>query len=857
MKKSLLAALIATAFCISARVDAADAAAYIATVRGGPSDLTLSVSLFPDPALTGLQGNIYVAALIGDNWYFKTPAGWKRWESNTPRPVFVRATLNPQDLSIFNSERVAPDMPWPDSEVDLSAFVGAEIYVAYGTSEADMLDNRRVGLVYRTASGKLHTISRKRYDGVSNDLLTAGLGQTGIGSAISPATQAGFNANSAEDMRRLAIYNNYRGLIDASPAGGFGTLYGPNVANDGKSPQNSADGKIAGEEIIGIADPGDGSEMVSLMLQIPASFDKNNPCLLTATSSGSRGVYGAIGTVGDWGLKQGCAVVYNDKGSGTGAHALSSGVVTRADGLNTGTRASAFDAGALLPAAPHFVARDEAGLPVSPTHAFNAQTANRYAFKHAHSQNNPEAKWGGNVLDSVRYALGVLNEKFGTPGASGLPRAVFAPLGKANSSQTGVIVIASSVSNGGGAALRAAEADSEGLISGVAVSEPQVQPNPAGQSFSIQYGSSTLGPTQHSKTLYDLMTLYALYQPCASLANPTAASAATLNTAGAQSNRCKALAQNGLLGAVGSFDVADGAALAGAATAAQKVLNDYGLLSEQNAIAPSYEALRTHSAVAVSYANAYGKFAVTQNLCGYSFAASDAAGNPIALAAASDALLFGTGNGVPPTGGVNLINNLSPGGAKNDNVSLSPSTGVADLNFDGLLCLRKLATGKNPATGAALDGSDLLNYQRVQSGIDQVRAAGNLRGKPALIVHGRSDALIAVNHTSRAYFGLNQKVEGSGSRLSYVEVSNAHHLDVLNGFYPTATIPLHVYLVRALNAVYATLKSGVALPPSQVVHTSTRATAAETLVAAKLPPLSNTPGADAIIFSGSTVQIPQ
>ncbi len=113
MKKSLLAALIATAFCISARVDAADAAAYIATVRGGPSDLTLSVSLFPDPALTGLQGNIYVAALIGDNWYFKTPAGWKRWESNTPRPVFVRATLNPQDLSIFNSERVASETTPP------------------------------------------------------------------------------------------------------------------------------------------------------------------------------------------------------------------------------------------------------------------------------------------------------------------------------------------------------------------------------------------------------------------------------------------------------------------------------------------------------------------------------------------------------------------------------------------------------------------------------------------------------------------------------------------------------------------------------------------------------------------------
>ena len=35
-----------------------------------------------------------------------------------------------------------------------------------------------------------------------------------------------------------------------------------------------------------------------------------------ATSSGSRGVYGAIST-GEWGLKKGCAVAYTDKGAGT------------------------------------------------------------------------------------------------------------------------------------------------------------------------------------------------------------------------------------------------------------------------------------------------------------------------------------------------------------------------------------------------------------------------------------------------------------------------------------------------------------------------------------------------------------
>jgi len=42
------------------------------------------------------------------------------------------------------------------------------------------------------------------------------------------------------------------------------------------------------------------------------------PCIVTATSSGSRGVYGAIAAVGEWGLKHGCAVAYTDKGTEKG-----------------------------------------------------------------------------------------------------------------------------------------------------------------------------------------------------------------------------------------------------------------------------------------------------------------------------------------------------------------------------------------------------------------------------------------------------------------------------------------------------------------------------------------------------------
>ncbi len=37
------------------------------------------------------------------------------------------------------------------------------------------------------------------------------------------------------------------------------------------------------------------------MIQVPESFDINNPCIITGTSSGSRGIYGAIATSGSGG----------------------------------------------------------------------------------------------------------------------------------------------------------------------------------------------------------------------------------------------------------------------------------------------------------------------------------------------------------------------------------------------------------------------------------------------------------------------------------------------------------------------------------------------------------------------------
>lgn len=112
----------------------------------------------------------------------------------------------------------------------------------------------------------------------------------------------------------------------------------------------------------------------------------------------------------------------------------------------------------------------------------------------------------------------------------------------------------------------------------------------------------------------------------------------------------------------------------------------------------------------------------------------------------------------------------------------------------------------------------------MQTGIAQTLRTGNLHGKPALIVQGRNDALLPVNHGARPYLGLNAQADGN-SRLSYIEVMNAQHfdgfIDLVPG-YDTLFVPLVLYEQRALDAVYANLKNGTPLPPSQVVRTTAR-----------------------------------
>jgi hydroxybutyrate-dimer hydrolase len=661
-------------------------------------------------------------------------------------------------------------------------------------------------------------ISMSSYNGTTDDLATAGLGKTGLAGA-SPAAADPLNPTAAE-LRRIAIYNNYRALVDVnSPNGGYGTLYGPNV--DVKGIATADEGKIGGNEYLAYADDGTGMQNVTLMVQIPSTFDASNPCIVAGTSSGSRGVYGAIATAGEWGLKHGCVVAYADKGSGAGFHDLAANTVNTIAGI----RQSATTAGKNS----NFTAAVSTG----DLAAFNAATPNRFAVKHAHSQQNPEKDWGRDTLHAIKFAFYQLNEERGAALSGNGHAATFTPVN--------TIVIASSASNGAGAALQAAELDTEGLIGGVAVSEPSIQlrPNPG---LTVRRGAMTWAGT--GRPLYDYFTTGNLYQPCAALAPAAAASpGSALVSVAVATNRCASLKAKGLLAAPDT---------AGQALESLNILHAAGWQPESDVLHASLYALATPSIVA-TYSNSYGRFGVLDNLCGLSFAATDATNKPVAIAPATLAVIFGTANGVPPGGGVNVVNNLSPGGPLRDPVSISPSTSLLDYDIDAAICQRNLFTGSD------------ANAIRVKTGIDALLRTANLHGKPAIIVHGRNDGLIPVTFTSRPYFGQNKIVEGAASQLTYIEVTNAQHFDTfidnaaVRG-YDSLFLPLHYYFVQAMDAMYARLKSRTALPPSQVVRTVPRGGtpgAAPAITRANVPPISAAPAAgDQIRFSNNTVTIP-
>ena len=483
--------------------------------------------------------------------------------------------------------------------------------------------------------------------------------------------------------------------------------------------------------------------------------------------------------------------------------------------------------------------------------AFNAAFPNRVAIKHAHSQLNPEKDWGSDTLAAGAYALYVLNQQYGADVGTG-KSVRFRP--------GNTLIMAASVSNGGTAVLQAAERDRTSLIDGVVAAEPGATPETT-SGYGVQVGGVPVA--SFGRPLMDYFSLAHLYQPCAALApSVTMAEASLFNIISAAGplgpiavNRCAQLAARGLV---------SGITTAAQATDALAKLRAAGWNPENDLMHNAHYGLGNTTIITTMYANAYGRFSVTENLCGMS-AGGVAAGVPAPLLVSAKAASFAVGNGVLNGMPASVIYNDSVGGPRVWSQGISPSSGVADFSLDAALCQRALYTGVDTVTGAPLTAVSTptkAQSDAVRAGVAEVLLGGDLRGKPTLIVSGRSDALLPANHTGRAYTAFNRKVEGSQSRLNYIEVTNAQHFDAFNSFsgWDTRFVPLHGYFLQAMNAMYAHLKNGTALPPSQLVRTTPRGGtpgAAPAITAANVPAISAAPAAsERIGFAGTSLNVP-
>jgi hydroxybutyrate-dimer hydrolase len=314
--------------------------------------------------------------------------------------------------------------------------------------------------------------------GSDDDLLSAGLGLAGLRNPAPPAIANPAWPTSVE-LRRRALHTNWRGIADLASVNDVPRVAGREYSTFARLPN--------------IAPP------QRVLVQVPERFDRKARCLIVAPASGSRGVYGAVAFAGAFGLPRGCAVVYTDKGAGTGFFDVDTDTGVALDGT-----------------------RDQRGsqaLEFEPPRGVGA--AHGVLIKHAHGQHNSEALWGRYTLQAARFGLAVLNDAFPDD----------APFTADNT-----LIVGAALSNGGGALLRASEIDEQGLFDAVVALAPNIT-------------------APGARPLYDYASEAALLQPCAALAldiaprmNPAWQAQALL--------RCASLRGEGLI------DGADAAAMA-------------------------------------------------------------------------------------------------------------------------------------------------------------------------------------------------------------------------------------------------------------------------------------------------------
>jgi hydroxybutyrate-dimer hydrolase len=552
--------------------------------------------------------------------------------------------------------------------------------------------------------GKVRTTAHRGHD----DLLSAGLGLAGL--AGQPAPFADPLAPTAAELRRRAIQTSWKGIADLGPLGGYGSVYGavPNVP--GREYQMFA-------QLPGARAPH------RVLLQLPDRFDHAKRCLVVTASSGSRGVYGAIAVAGAWGLPRGCAVAYTDKGTGAGYfdYADDSGVTL------DGRRAK----------------RGEQELEFEPP---RAPAGTGIAIKHMHSGDNPEADWGRHVIQAAQFGLAMLDRAYPD-------EAPFTP--------QNTRIIATGISNGGGAVLQAAGLDHDGFFAGVVALEPNVYAAAGG------------------RALYDYATEAAIWLPCAladaRFDDTPMARGATRQPPPAWSLRCASLRAQGKL---------QGNTLAEQSAQAHRYLQQRGWNDAAMATAASTTAFDLWRVITAGYASAYLRRGPADMPCGFHYAPLGAGALPGVTDPAARAAWWADGSGIPPGNGVGLFGGL--------NVSPDPT-------LAGEECLRALWTSDEPAA------------QMLHASVAATAAKLPRADLPLFVLHGADDGLLPTRFTSEPYVTW---LRDEGRRPLYWKVPQAQHFDAflpLPGF-GERHLPLLPYGYAALDRLWTHLYEGAAWP---------------------------------------------
>lgn len=575
---------------------------------------------------------------------------------------------------------------------------------------------------------------------IDDDLLTGGLGLHGLRDPNLPETAT---------ARLAALHKNFRDLVDLSSGGGF---------------EASIKGGAAGLIVPGteygalLAIPGC-RQAISVRALVPQHFDWDLPLMVVAPSSGSRGVIGAIGDVGSWALPQGCALVLTDKGTG-GAQILDENTCF----------------------GPDLEATTELGAPTafrlestSALSRFRESNPRAIALQHAHSQDNIEAHWPSAVLAAASYGLDVLKKREG--------------LRQPQPTLDRIKVIAAGVSNGGGAVLRAAENDTDGILDAVVAVEPSIAPQ-SNHGGRVRLGNGPV--TSPGRALVDYATAMNVLLPAA-LCAPALANYPFAEVTAAGEAR-----QADWAGGLGKLGLLDGCNTAERATSALDKIRALGFVQQSEPLLHMMSIMHIWPAVAHTFVSALGKFPVEADPVGaqITFADTDVLGQTLERTSAptpEQRRLYGA-----------LSGGLSPGGG----AFTVYKDGDIHPTLDDALALRCLATGRGG------DGN------RISKGMAEIRASARSRGHPTVVLHGRCDSLINVEHNSRAYFAAAMSSDTDTRNWRYYEHDTGQHFEALlmvPGLSQRFN-PLRPSFFQSLELMRQHLFRRAPLPPSQVVR---------------------------------------